>query len=59
MPEVYRMEHASQIIEDEIFQDGAHRARAAVSYAGDEGGLDGDDWAAVRPDDPFSPRVGR
>jgi isocitrate dehydrogenase kinase/phosphatase len=47
------MEHASQIIEDEIFQDGVHRARAAVRYNGDE--LDGDDWAAVRPDDLFSP----
>lgn len=38
------MEHASQVIEDEIFDDGARRARTAVQY---DDGLSEDQWLLV------------
>lgn len=39
------MEHASQIIEDEIFDDGARRVRTQVQY---DDGLSEDQWLQVR-----------
>lgn len=32
LPEAYTMEHESQVIVDEIFVDGARRARTQVQY---------------------------
>lgn len=48
LPEVYRMEHASQVIVDEIFVDGARRARTQVQY---DDGLSEDQWLLVRTPD--------
>ncbi|KAK4705515.1 hypothetical protein P7C70_g683, partial [Phenoliferia sp. Uapishka_3] len=41
LPEVYRMEHVSQVIEDEIFDDGARRVRTQVQY---DDGLSEEQW---------------
>lgn len=43
------MEHESQVITDEIFDDGARRARTQVQY---DDGLSEDQWLLVRPVPP-------
>lgn len=44
LPQVYQMEHASQVIQDEIFDDGARRARTQVTY---DDGLSEEQWLVV------------
>lgn len=44
LPEAYTMEHESQVIVDEIFVDGARRARTQVQY---DDGLSEEQWLVV------------
>ncbi|KAL8284283.1 hypothetical protein RQP46_005032 [Phenoliferia psychrophenolica] len=54
LPEVYRMEHDSQVIEDEIFDDGARRARTAVQY---DDGLTEDQWLEAFEEEDDGPET--
>ena len=45
LPEVYRMEHVSQVVVDEIFEDRRSRVKTNVHY---DDGLTEEQWLAVR-----------